>query len=42
MCDDFVRNDKETEEETAGFTAPRPTLADLWTWPCVYTVRVHK
>lgn len=30
VCDDSVRNDKETEGETAGFTAPRPTCLDLW------------
>lgn len=30
VCDDSVRNDKETERETAGFTAPRPTCLDLW------------
>lgn len=31
VCDDSVRNDKETERETAGFTAPRPPCLDLWT-----------
>lgn len=31
VCDDSVRNDKETERETAGFTAPRPTCLNLWT-----------
>lgn len=35
VCDDSVRNDKETERETAGFTAPRPTCLDLWTGACV-------
>lgn len=31
VCDDSVRNDKETERKSAGFTAPRPTYLDLWT-----------
>lgn len=34
VCDDSVRNDKETERETAGFTAPRPTCLDLWMSVC--------
>lgn len=42
VCDDSVRNDKETERETAGFTAPRPTCLDLWTGVCAGPVRVCK
>ena len=40
MCDDSVRNDKETDGETAGFIAPRPTRVDLWTQAAVHALCV--
>lgn len=42
VCDDSVRNDKETEGETAGFIAPRPTRGFMDKNVCVCTVYVQR
>lgn len=37
VCDNSVKNDKETRGKTADFTAPRPMCFDLWEQICVCT-----